>query len=482
MGESNIQTRVWPATRTVKIGFLSLLLITVIKNWILVGLIPLWQGPDEPVHFSYIQFIAEEKTIPVYKFPYKVYHTDLSDELARSRVSLDSKFVSFNTINIQRFLYQENWDFREPASEESRHVNPKEYRNAALSYSPLYYLYGAAFYGLTYQQPIENRAYAVRLGTSLLMVPFLIFVFGFARILLQNEVSALLMAIFVSFQPMVSFVFSIINNDAMLITACSASFYWMAVFISKRDTRSVSAGAVSVGLACLAKTQGLFLIILWPLFTVLGLIRSSKSEYSKIVLGTAIIGLFLIPWMLFCYINYDSFLGPSFSDLDFTEQKYEEPSVFSRFLPLFFRWPFTHFVSFWGNFGHLDTPIHGFIAKILWWIHISFFAVFCLFLIKNWQKLVNFEQKSLIFLMAPIAIYCLDLILSFFFYPSMMYEGGQGRYYFSVWILMAGVVFFSIQNVFSSKYVFPSFLGLSIFMILFYLYSIYGVVIPRYYL
>ena len=106
MGESNIQTRVWPSTRTVKIGFLSLLLITVVKNWILVGLIPLWQGPDEPVHFSYIQFIAEENTIPVYQFPYKVYHTDLSDELARSQVSLDSKFVSFNTINIQRFLYQ----------------------------------------------------------------------------------------------------------------------------------------------------------------------------------------------------------------------------------------------------------------------------------------------------------------------------------------------------------------------------------------
>jgi len=205
-------------------------------------LIPLWQRPDAPVHFSYIQFIAEEKTIPVYNFPYKVYHTNLSDELARSQVSLDSKFVSFNTIHVQRFLYQENWDFWEPASEESRHVNPKEYHNSALSYSPLYYLYGAAFYGLTYSQPIENRAYAIRLGTSLLMVPFLIFVFGLARILLQNESAAVLMAISVSFQPMASFVFSIINNDAMLITASSAAFYGMAVFISKRNTRSVSAG------------------------------------------------------------------------------------------------------------------------------------------------------------------------------------------------------------------------------------------------
>ena len=106
-------------------------------------------------------------------FPYKVYHTDLSDELAQSQVASDSKFVSSNTINIQRFLYQENWDFQGPTSEESRHVNPEEYRNAALSYSPLYYLYGAVFYGLTYHQPIENRAYAIRLGTSLLMIPFL---------------------------------------------------------------------------------------------------------------------------------------------------------------------------------------------------------------------------------------------------------------------------------------------------------------------
>jgi hypothetical protein len=383
MGESNFRVRLWPETGIVKIGLIVLFFVTVVKNGILIGLVPLWQGPDEPVHFSYVQFLAEEKSIPRYAFPFRSYHTDMSEELRRSLDSLDAKFVSFQTLHIQRFLYREGWEFGGSGSPLDRRVNPDHYRNAALSYSPLYYLYGALFYSLTYQQSIENRTYAVRFGTSLLMIPFLLFSFGFARLLLENEPAALSLTAFVSFQPMVSFVFSIVNNDAFLITACSAAFYFIAGFLIRNSSQTLFAGALSVGIACLAKTQGFFLLLLWPVFTAVGMFRAGKFEGLKFISGAVLIGLIIIPWAVFCYINYDSFFGPSFYNLAGAESKYEEPTFLSRFLPLFFRWPFTLFVSFWGNFGYLDTQIHDGVAKILWWIYILFFVIFCLFLIKN---------------------------------------------------------------------------------------------------
>ncbi len=97
------------------------------------GLVPLWQGPDEAAHFAYIQYLAEERTMPVYRLPYELYRTDYSQELAQSRKRMDADAVAFHPDAVQRFL----WDGPPPPSGGARHVDTAGYHNNALSYSPL---------------------------------------------------------------------------------------------------------------------------------------------------------------------------------------------------------------------------------------------------------------------------------------------------------------------------------------------------------
>lgn len=480
--------RLFPESPNGKVTLFVLLLVALLKGWVLIGIIPLWQGPDESTHFAYIQFIAEEKEIPVGKPSSGEYRTDFSKELIKSREALDYDHVAFNSIKIQRFLLTGQPDFPTESAPEDRRVDPLNYHNSALGYSPVYYLYGSFFYWLFNSQPIENRAYAVRLGTSLLIVPFLLFAFGFARNLLGRETPSLALTAFVSFQPMVSMMFSIVNNDALLITASAGAFYGMTSYLGRRDIRTLLLTGLWTGLACLAKTQGLFLLVPW-FATLAGasvLTRKILPRHGVPVryfgIGVLPILVLLIPWWMFCQIHYGSWLGPSFAPLETVEAKYVAPDLLHRLLPLFFKWPYTVFVSFWGNFGHLDTPIHESVASVLWWGWLALVGIALLALGKLAKN--GFRPRELFFLFAllGISVLALDYILGFFFYPSMMYEGGQGRYYFSIWLPLAGMGFYSLRILFAERTGHALMWGLTSSIVVYYLYSVFAVLIPRYYL
>ncbi len=485
----------WPENEKIKKGLLLLLTVTVLKSIILIGLIPAWQGPDESVHFAYVQFIAEEKSIPVYKMPFRNYQTDISQELTQSLASMDKNHVSFNPINIQRFLYKDG-DIRPTMlPPPMRRVGADNYRNNALSYSPLYYGLMAVFYYSQYSQPIENRLYAVRFGTALLMIPFVLATFGIGRILLGNELFALTFTGFVTFQPMVTYIFCIVNNDAILIMSTAVAFYFMARFLMTGHTSSAVFCGLFTGISILAKTQGFFMLPVWILTIMLrwAIQKKHAASYSwkSAFLGTIIIFAVFAPWAIFSHSNYNNVLGPSvatdntaaLSDTEALQKpKYPQPSIFERLKPVFFRWPYTMFVSFWGNFGYLDTPIHEATASYLW----AFFIISCL-LVGGAVLTVLFRKKKfpdtfLIFLFALAVIYILDLLLSFYLYSSLMYEGGQGRYYFSVWILMAASLYYSIGVIMPRRYVAVVYPALSAMMVYYYFYAVYGVLAVRYYL
>ena len=41
-----------------------LIIFFVVQGVFFVGMYPLWEGSDEPVHFAYVQHIAENKKVP----------------------------------------------------------------------------------------------------------------------------------------------------------------------------------------------------------------------------------------------------------------------------------------------------------------------------------------------------------------------------------------------------------------------------------
>ncbi|MBI5179145.1 MAG: DUF2142 domain-containing protein [Nitrospinae bacterium] len=455
-----------------------LALAAFLKELVFIALVPLWQGPDEPVHFSYLQFIAEEKAIPVYRLPFETYVTDFSPELTQSMAAMDKDHVSFHPDNIQRFLYEEGTVWPSPAL--ARKVNANAYRNAAAGYSPLYYAYGAAFYTLSYSGTVEERAFAVRVGTALLIIPFVLFSFGFGRVLLGSRSAAIALAAFAAFQPQLSFVYAIANNDAMLITCSAGAAYFMALWLARGGLRPALLGGLFAGLAALAKPHGLFLLPAWLAFAAARSLTHKRMEWKEPLASLGLMAAIALPWYLFCAVEYGHPLGPSYIALGEIAGKYPPHSIISTLTPLFFRWPYTMFVSYWGNFGHLDTPIPDGLALALWWIYCAIFVAL-------WATAVialrRFSRgRHLLFLSALCAVIILDLMFAFFFYHSIMYEGGQGRYYFPAWLFMSGAVFYSVKVLVPGKFRRACYLLLAGSMILFCVYSAYAVLMPRYYL
>lgn len=450
---------------------MALLLAALGNALLFVGLVPLWQGPDEAAHFSYVQFIAEERAMPVYHLPYQIYRTDLQEDIRASRVRLEADALSFHPGTVQSFLYGT------PPTQAggNRHATPGNFHNNALSYGPLYYLYGAAAYSLCYGGEVETRVYVVRIATALLMLPFAWFVYRFGRLLLGSGRKGLAFAAFVTFQPMVAHIFAIVNNDAMLVTCAAGSFWLMASYLARGTIRHAVGAGIFAGAATVAKSHGIFVFAALPLFPLVRFAVTRRMPWRALAYSLGVALLTAGPWFAFSFHQYGSLFGiPSGAAVA------GSPSMIAIFTPLFFRWPFTLFVSFFGNFGTLDTPLPSWTAMILWNLHIAAFvgAVIAAAVVMGRRSLRGGRG---LFLLCLALVAGFDLMLAFFFYSGMM-DGGQGRYYFTVWPLMAGALFYSL-NILLPRWSRRPFMGiLALAMALLSLCAAFHVVLPRYYL
>ena len=452
-------------------GTAALLLAALGNALLYAGLVPLWQGPDEAAHFSYIQFIAEERAMPVYRLPYELYRTDLPEDIRASRARLGADALAFQPDAIQAFLY----GAPPPPAGGSRHAAPGDYHNNALAYGPFYYVYGAAAYLSCYRADVETRAYAVRFATALLIVPFAWFVYRFGRLLLRNRRKGLALAAFVALQPMVAHVFAIVNNDALLITCAAGSFYFMARYLVRGGIQDAVAGAVFAGTAAVAKSHGIFIIAALPLFWLARLAVARKVPWREAGYSLGVALFAAGPWFAFSFHHYGSLFGASGG-----VAAAGAPSAVSVVTPLFFRWPFTLFVSFIGNFGTLDTPLPDGASIALWYLHCAAFAAVAI------AAAAVIARRSLrggkgLFILCVALVAGFDLMLALFFYGGMM-NGGQGRYYFAVWPLMAAALFYALNTLLPRRWA-GLFMGLLAFcMGLLSIYAAFHVVIPRYYL
>lgn len=454
-----------------RMGTTALLLAAVGNALLFAGLVPLWQGPDEAAHFSYIQFIAEERAMPVYHLPYQLYRTDLQEDIRASRARLEADALSFHPGTVQSFLY----GTPPPPAAGNRHAAHGDFRNNALSYGPLYYSYGAAAYLLCYSADVETRVYAVRIATALLMIPFAWFVYRFGRLLLGNRRKGLAFAAFVTLQPMVAHIFAIVNNDAMLVTCAAGSFWLMASYLSRGDIRHAAGAGIFAGAAAVAKSHGVFVIAALPLFPLMRFAVTRRMPWRAAAYSIGAALLTAGPWFAFSFHQYGSLFGVGGGATGTGP-----PSVGAVFTPLFFRWPLTLFVSFFGNFGTLDTPLPARTALVIWYLHIAAFVAVVL------AAGTVMARRSLrggrgLFILCVTLVAGFDLMLALFFYGGMM-DGGQGRYYFTVWPLMAAALFYAL-NIFLPRRMNRPFMGILVLaMALLSICAAFHVVLPRYYL
>jgi len=339
-----------------------LLLLALVKGLVWTLALPPWYGPDEPSHFMYTQLIAEEGRFPAYGG--RSDGADAPQEVLCSEFNLGWRMTG-------PFYSEPLWNGdATPCSypHDGTTRRPKVASNPAGGYSPAYYLLGVPFYDLAYGQGVEARLHAVRLASVLLGVLATWFVFnaGLCAFAGRRHLAIATAAIFM-FEPEASQQFALVNNDALLLTA-AAFFFWrlfraLGTPLSSIDVVLLGAG---VGVAYLAKPQGVFIGALLPLAMWADWKRHDRSWSRLLGVGAGLAAVAAALLVAGFIVNF-AIHGTVFPQgtapppgQHYSAKGYYELHAGVKFARLYWLW----ITGFWGYFGwfSIALPLHAFYA------------------------------------------------------------------------------------------------------------------------
>jgi len=485
-----------------KIAIYLLLLLTFAKGLFWSNVIPIFQTPDEQCHYANVQHYAEPKNYQPQSHNFPIKETDLYNYKTQNLSPELMAVLEKTFFEKVRFNYQLTAVFKEGSLNGSGEEGIRKeklsrfilkYPPWGTNYSPQYYS-SAAFLENTFSDlSIFERVYIIRFFSVLIMV-LLIFIgyLCFKELSLSSKES-LLLAAALSFQPMLTFITSSINIDSMLFLGFFIFILGGLKFIKRFSFATLLFMIVGIWLGCQAKPSGYFMIpvflvlLLYALTTNVNLKVFSRKTLAlknglskKLILkyagvGTAIlIGIFALIKFLKMSLGYFKNLE-AFKNLpnQLLKQAEYENTLRRSF-------------SYWGDFGWLDTYLKfSYIVGI--WILLGISTMGFIFYLKNQYQ----EQKKgipstrkhlhqLIFLLIMLVgvnfmIYFMNL-----YYPVLDY---QGRYFFPSIIAKFALIGFGLSYFFK-KFISREQTLLVLFIIMLFLnmISLFGFLIPRYYL
>lgn len=485
-----------------------ILSITLLKGVIWSYATPLFQAPDEQVHYASVQYYAEPAGYEPKSYDFPLDKTDMFN-LRTQNLSPELKyFLEKTQFEKVRFHKEKTMDFRSGAmdgsyendvrqSTSSRFV--EKYPAWVIHYSAPYYLTVAGIENLFGNFSIIERVYLERLFSVFLLALFVLFSYLMFRELGQNEVISALLAGAVSFQPMLTFITSSINIDTLLIAAFGALLYGAIRFL-KRGAEPVSIVWIVGGsiVSFFTKPPGYFALAVILLLLVLFFLRQAKihlqiNPRQKIFLYTGFTVLILVLGGLFLLL-YQS-----------AKSRYFPGSQPLGLLPDYVRHQLEYYVLYahssyyWGNFGWLDTPFPQVLIWMIWACLVGGFIGLIYYFAKNlagWKALK--ERKKIFFYQV------IFLLLAFLGFGFMIHAVNfqqvnpnnvadetnsiaiQGRYFFPVMGAKFFLIFWGWAAITTAIYkrTKPGMAALLLFsgLVLLNLTGLLAYLVPRYYL
>ena len=321
---------------------------------------PAWQAPDEPAHYNYVRYLAEEHRFPVLKagdFP-----AGYLEEIKAAGFPPEMSIAPIR------------YEFHQP---------------------PLYYLLAMPVYGLSGGALLPLRLLSVVLGALLLPVIY----WTVREVVPASPGLALGTTAFVAFLPMHLAMTAAVNNDA-LAELIGAVVLLLAVRYLKpaapgegegRDARLLVLLAISTGLALVVKSS---LYILLPLVLLAIAARHLWLEGEGRLLRAG--GLYLLPaallalpWWLRNVALYGGldFLGLGRHDAVVVGQLRTAEFVASHGLPALLRdMALTSFRSFWGQFGWMGVLVNDRIYVFLFVLTAAAVLGAVLLMVRLWRE------------------------------------------------------------------------------------------------
>jgi 4-amino-4-deoxy-L-arabinose transferase-like glycosyltransferase len=312
---------------------LNIILIIIFSGYLLIGVLyavytPAWQAPDEPAHYNYVRYLAEEGSFPVLRLG-------------------DYPHAYLEQIKAARFppempIEPIRYEFWQP---------------------PLYYLLATPIYRLFDGALVPLRLLSVVLGAGVVAMAYAIAL----AIRPGDTTLALAVAAFVAFVPMHLTMMASVNNDALaeLLLAIVVLFL---IRLTREPRYKEPASPRLAHLIIIGFLLGLGLVTKATVYVgiPLALIALLATERRPVPFAQRALALLLpalalaIPWYIrnIAVYGWPDLLGAQNHDAVVVGQLRTADYLSSVGWPAYLKdFVTTTFHSFWGQFGWMAVPM-----------------------------------------------------------------------------------------------------------------------------
>lgn len=457
--------------------------IATLNGIVWATVFPLFQGNDEHTHYSTIQnhnipdnLSSEETEV----FPFRSTFEDISTQNISPELR---SFLEQSSVDTSRFKPENTAGFNDD-SPYGKTEDAGIFRALSnyTTYRPLwrqseqnglYYVLGSRIEKALSRYEISVRAFFVRMlsvffGTASVVACYYIFL----ELGLDKKM-AFFISLLISFQPMFTYTTSYITIDSIVYFGFSL-FILCLILIYKNGLRLkyLSLLAFSILISILTKKTGQLLIVYLAVFSIffgMKVFSEKKSWFrKKIWIAFSLLTLPIFVFGVSFWMKYSqkipSFLGEYFS-----------------FYPLL-----QNSKLYWGLFGNFDAPISRFVIYLIWLIlAISCFGIIAL--VSNKLRNRNHDHQLffvLFFLLLMAILHLANLYIDWPYYlkSENIAFGSPGRYYLPLvsikfYLIVIGLLYWLPKKIHQKALII-----LLAAMIILNHYSLFNIIIPRFYL
>ena len=244
-------------------ALLALLVVATVEALAWIVVLPPLQGPDEIGHFAYTERLVETRSIPWYpggspSQPGQAVSTEANAAALYGGVFAESRNLAARPLGSQ--VSVDLW--HRQAARTDRAARKDGGYTSAMDNPPLYYLYEAVPYLVTYPLDFFDRSFAMRLANIPLLLVTIACVWATSGLLLARRSLQFLATSAVALNPQLTHLSAVINADVALAAEWAAFFYIAVRLLTEPPTRRRIAGIVGLALAsCLTHGRGVALVV-----------------------------------------------------------------------------------------------------------------------------------------------------------------------------------------------------------------------------
>lgn len=454
-----------------------------LRGMFMTAIIPIFFGPDEDNHISTVQYKAELKHVSSGEAVLSSQKYRYSEELIAALEATDFFKVKPLSENIPEFANGQNNGKNEELFKAVHFERRNQFANPQITgYPPLYYALNVIVEKAAFDHDIITRVALMRMIAVSIGALILLCAFFIAREIGLTRAQAVLLTAIISFQPMFSFMSAVVNPDILLIFSFTLFTYASLLLLHHGlKKKAIFLLLLSVGIGLFTKGPAMIL----PLIAtgiILYKLRASKIIHGRraMIANSAI--LLCIGGLIFLTPIWEKYIQPyilnttsHFSSLFNSVSEYLHQTVDYKHIVL------QTTISYWGNFGWLDTPIDQRVAWFILGIEILAAVGIIFFLIR--KNTIPRKKFDVIFLVGML--FALQLLVRYsdwlvFDRFGRLELNTQGRYFLPNIFAHIYLIYFGLAMLFRryARMILPLLL---IGMIGLYTYSVLFTIIPRFY-